>query len=240
MEKPKIKLLVGTPAAGAKVGTEYFRCALDTQRTLDAAGIPAAFACITGAWTAECRNALASYLLTSEFTHLLFVDSDMIWNAQDVIRLLAQDVPIIGALYPRKSINVEGALAAAKEVPDLDLATFRHILLRRTWTVTPVAEAGDVSHGTETRRAVDWMPTGFLLLRRDALEKIRPLCTRYTSVSGPTCFDFFRYDLRKNDAGNDPDRCGEDRSFGDLARSAGLAVWQLLNVELGHTGEVTF
>mgnify|MGYP000341873540 CR=1 FL=1 len=53
----------------------------------------------------RARNYLVDEFLRSDFTHLLFIDSDIHYNPQDVIAMLALEKDVIGGPYPKKSIN---------------------------------------------------------------------------------------------------------------------------------------
>jgi hypothetical protein len=50
----------------------------------------------------RARNALTADFLASDCTHLLFIDSDLIFSAEQIDRLLAHDLPIVGGFYPKK------------------------------------------------------------------------------------------------------------------------------------------
>ena len=53
----------------------------------------------------RARNRLAAEFLRSDATHLLFVDSDLIFSAEHVARIAshaARGVPIVAGLYPKK------------------------------------------------------------------------------------------------------------------------------------------
>lgn len=51
---------------------------------------------------ARARNRLAAQFLRSDATHLLFLDTDLIFSVDQVARLIAHDVPLVAGLYPKK------------------------------------------------------------------------------------------------------------------------------------------
>ena len=59
------------------------------------------------------RDVIASWFLDGfdhegekrPFTHLMFIDSDISFNPQDVIRLMLHDVDLVGGIYPKKCEN---------------------------------------------------------------------------------------------------------------------------------------
>lgn len=50
----------------------------------------------------RARNVLAAEFLASDSTHLLFVDSDLVFSPEHVARLLSHDEPIVAGCYPKK------------------------------------------------------------------------------------------------------------------------------------------
>ncbi len=51
---------------------------------------------------ARARNALTADFLKSDCTHLLFIDSDLLFSSEHIARLLSHDVPLVGGMYPKK------------------------------------------------------------------------------------------------------------------------------------------
>ena len=60
-----------------------------------------------GDGVARSRNGLTAEFLKSDCTHLLFIDSDLIFSADHVTSLLERNVPVVGGFYPKKQ---QGAL----------------------------------------------------------------------------------------------------------------------------------
>jgi hypothetical protein len=231
-DKPKANLLIGTPVAGSMMHETYVYSLLETGSALEKLGYQKGLASVGGAWTAQARNILANeFLKDKSRTHLFFVDADIGWKPKDVVRLIEADVPIIGALYPRKHMVWEAAAGwDGKNV--LELA---NNVMRRSW---PFEQQGEQ---VADRVPVDWIQTGFMLIRRDAFEKIREHKGEAFAFYGPQdepLYEYFGYPLRENKG--KVRVCGEDFAFCEDARAAGLDVWRLLDVELKHVGQVTF
>jgi GT2 family glycosyltransferase len=63
----------------------------------------------------RARNILtAMFLEDSSCTHLMFIDADIEFDPDSVIRMLAMDKDIIAGAYPKKTINWGNVKAAAK------------------------------------------------------------------------------------------------------------------------------
>ena len=50
----------------------------------------------------RARNSLTADFLESDCTHLLFIDSDLIFTPDDVVRIASHDVDLVGGMYPLK------------------------------------------------------------------------------------------------------------------------------------------
>ncbi|NBO87112.1 MAG: hypothetical protein EBV00_02995, partial [Burkholderiaceae bacterium] len=51
------------------------------------------------------RNALAHQFMKTKCTHLLFIDADIKFDANDIIPMVLADKDIICGIYPKKEIN---------------------------------------------------------------------------------------------------------------------------------------
>lgn len=97
-KRAKEKILIGIPLAIdclMNVAVAGF-CCLQTKRGRD--------------WKAWCshrpecgRNGIISeYFLPSDYTHIFFLDSDVVPQADAIDRLLLHDKPIVAGVYPRQ------------------------------------------------------------------------------------------------------------------------------------------
>jgi hypothetical protein len=102
----KHKVFVATPMYGGMAHGLYIKSSLDLQTTMSKYGIETKFSFLFNeSLITRARNYLVDEFLRSDFTHLLFIDSDIHYNPQDVIAMLALDKDVIGGPYPKKSIN---------------------------------------------------------------------------------------------------------------------------------------
>lgn len=206
-------LMVGVPCYGGMVTAATLRGLLDTQRACLALGLPFAVATLTNeSLITRGRNSLASIFLKSSASHLLFLDSDIGFGADAVLRLLGHGRPLIGGLYRSKR------LAGAEWV-----ATFTQgegATVRR-----------DAATGAVEAEAIG---TGFLLLHRGVLEKLAEAHpeTLHQADDGPV-HAFF-------EAGIAPGGryLSEDYLFCARWRAIGGEVWCDPAVRLEHHGQV--
>jgi len=50
------------------------------------------------------RNSCAAKFLAGPCSHLMFIDADIQWRPEQVVKLASADKEIIGGIYPQKSI----------------------------------------------------------------------------------------------------------------------------------------
>ena len=101
MDKPS--LLIATPVY-ASVHPSYVRSLLATQMLLLGQGLNLKWGFLLGdSIVSRARNQLAAMgLAHADVTHIMWIDGDIAWQPQDVLRLLAHDVDFVCGLYPVK------------------------------------------------------------------------------------------------------------------------------------------
>jgi hypothetical protein len=117
MNNPEI--LIATPAYEGNVKTGYVKSLYATQAMLNEHGIKSAYVTIEISDIALARNYFASYMLERpNFTHLLFIDSDMTFSALTVGRLIVAAKPLIGCVYPKRTISLKRVIELARQHED--------------------------------------------------------------------------------------------------------------------------
>jgi len=123
----KAKLLLGLLAYGGQVTTLYLRSLLELSEAARREGVQIELKVLDSeSLISRGRNTMvAEFLGRPELTHLLFIDADIGFSAQTVLRLIAFDQPLTAAAYPMKSLNWSTVQKAAVkgEVPTAQLAT---------------------------------------------------------------------------------------------------------------------
>ena len=112
-ELRKRKLFLATPMYGGNCVGMYTRAVADLAAICAKYGIPLQlYFLFNESLITRARNYCADEFLRSDATHMLFIDSDIGFNPQDVLALLAMqdddsDYDVIGAPYPKKCISWE-------------------------------------------------------------------------------------------------------------------------------------
>jgi len=169
----------------------------------------------------RARNAaVAHFLEDKENTHLLFIDSDIIFEPEDVLKLLKSGKEVIAGIYPKKYITWE----RLKNNPEAERVDF------------PVG--GNIKMTEDNFLEMDYLPTGFLLISRTAIEKIikqhpelkyRNDIDGYMSA-GDNFYDLFKVGIRNGIYES------EDWGFCSLWKEAGGKVLIHPEVNVKHVG----
>ena len=103
-----MKILIATPSYGGSVITEYVASLFNLTNLLATHGIVSSLRFQNFAEITKVRNFFASLMLQQpDLTHLLFIDSDMYFQPETVMRLIEFDQPLSGVVYPKRILNPE-------------------------------------------------------------------------------------------------------------------------------------
>ncbi len=142
------KVFIGTPSYSGDLCHEYVYSLMNTMAQCLKTGIGFDFLIWPGlCYLDQVRDLIAKQFLESDATDLLFIDADLGWDAEAVVRIVQAEGDIVAGLYPFKM--------------DTESYPVR----------VPVDADGKV--GSKGGMVVlDGAPTGFLRIRREALEKM--------------------------------------------------------------------
>ena len=110
-ELRKRKLLVATPMYGGMCAGMFAKSVADLSALCTQYGIPLQFYFLFNeSLITRARNYCCDEFMRSDASHLMFIDSDIGFNPQDVIALMAlqtldEKYEIIGGPYPKKSLH---------------------------------------------------------------------------------------------------------------------------------------
>ena len=112
---------IATPCYGGVANVRFVDSLLRTQRLLDIEGIKNDWHCIDNeSLIQRARNGMAAMFMTTGAEYLLFIDSDIQWRPESVLRLLAHDVDVICATYPKKCEKQVGNYSLAELQAHID------------------------------------------------------------------------------------------------------------------------
>ena len=103
--KPKLYLL--TPCFASLCYVSYVHSLMNTVEYFRKINFPLQVEfCRNDSLVSRARNNLIARAMTdSAATHFMFIDNDITWEPQDIIKLILSDKPLIGGVYPLKSYD---------------------------------------------------------------------------------------------------------------------------------------
>jgi hypothetical protein len=189
----KSNLFVATPMYGGQCHGMYMKAALDLQGLCMQYGINLKFSFLFNeSLITRARNYLVDEFLRSDATHLLFIDSDIHFDPNDVIALLALDKDIIGAPYPKKAINWKNIQRAMIKNPMINPGELDNLVGDYVFNPVPGTTQFKVTEPLEVME----IGTGFMMVKREVFTKFKdayPKLNYKPDHLGQQNFDGSRY-----------------------------------------------
>ena len=161
-------IYLATPCYGGQAYISYMTGVLELQRTCMARTVGLHVDLGGGdALITRARAVIAAKFLASDATHLLFVDADIGFSADQVFRLIDADRDLIGGVYPLKQVDWDKARKAALDgLKDLQAASVGYVV-RFIPSATNSVELDDAGFGP-----VAYVGTGFMLVKRHVVQAV--------------------------------------------------------------------
>jgi len=221
-KKKQIKLFIATPAFGHQVTTNYMNSVMRFVSTSHpkiqvstAIHLQSGMALVT-----QARNNCVASFLKSDCTHFFFIDSDIGFEPEAVYRLLEKDEEVVLTPYAVKGFGQNYALQFIVHFPDRD----------------------NVKIGKDGFVEITAGPTGFMMIKRQAFEKLikaypdkktvnKQLVGNKVEIMDSDWYTFF-------ETGIDPENgyLGEDICFCKLWTAIGGKIYADAISELTHFG----
>lgn len=161
------------------------------------------------------NNLVAKFMGNKDATHLMFIDVDLGFEAESILKLLLNNQDIIGGLYPKKSLPISYVVNQVEN---------------------PVTDGGDIVE-------ISTLGTGFMLIKRHVIEKMiahHPELKIRDSLSyAPEC-EIYMYSLFDTLIDPHHNYLSEDWTFCYRWRLMGGKVFANTSIKLDHTGFYKF
>lgn len=216
------KVLICTPAYGGNMGFEYVISLLRLDHALRARNIGVDYAFLANeSLIQRARNYLCKQFMDAEsFTHLLFIDADIQFQPDDILRMIDAQVPLIGGVYPKKKIHWDRNTAGG--------TSMAHML---DYVVTPLDASTTISNIYEPQ-PVKYVGTGCMLIAREVLEAMQIAAPdRWFFAEGVKYYAFFDCIFAE-----DKTYLSEDYYFCNVWRNLGGTVYAAYWTRLTHWG----
>ena len=259
-ELRKKKIFVATPMYGGQCSGMYTRSCIDLSNMGHKYGLDIKFFYIFNeSLITRARNYLVDEFLRAEdYTHLMFIDSDISFSPHDVISLAAicndDKYPIVAGPYPKKTVAWE----KVRNAVDAGLADEDPMILDKfsgDFVFNPVKLKDGKVLLNEPVQVLE-AGTGFMMIDRSVFEKYKEAYPqfhykpdhnrtahfkgdRYIHAYFDTIIDNDDWMGEGNSLGSDR-YLSEDYMFCQLSRKIGLDVWLCPWMSVSHVGHYVF
>ncbi len=232
------KLFISTPCYDATLTMQYTISILNLVTFLNQNNIEFAIDFLGNeSLIPRARNKSLSNFLSSDFTHILYIDSDLQFPSEAVLDLINFDKDVVCCTYPKKGFNwnkfmysmsKENNSKESLESRGLDFAY--NALYDDTNNLIKEGNFIKVKHAA----------TGFMMIKREIVEK---LCKKHTEL------EIISDDLSSKDKTycglfccmiKDKQYLSEDYSFCERVNDIGGEVWINTSHNLSHIGRYVF
>lgn len=256
-------LFIATPCFGGVAYVDFMNNVFELKKVCEAVGVNVCFQHLSGeSLINRARNTLSSMFLATNFTHLLFIDSDIRFSPLSVLLMLVLDHPIVGAVYPQKKLlpnelaklviaeykaGGEVAEAALTDPKNPAMDRIMSMALNYNVNIRPNTDIQLTDNGDCAE--VLYIATGFMMIQRQVLIHMRDSDPKNTykndmvgqeiPESGLPLYDWFPVGVFPNtiDVPLEKRRLlSEDYYFCQRAVDLGYKIHAMTRIPLVHIG----
>ena len=236
-----MRVMFATPCYISAVSMNYVASIFSLSLDCAHVGLPCILHLHSESLITRGRNKMVIKFLSEDFTHLFWIDSDIVFNSQSVFRLLLADRDVAAGVYPMKNFKwpAEGLPAGMTQKQ-----------FENTYGEYPF---NPIDHGaSRVGRYVDSegfievaeAPTGFMVIKRQVFPMMMKHYPELNYVpDGPPNHPQAHLHWRFYDCMVDPESgryLSEDYTFCRRWRDMGGKIWVDLNCKLMHLGQHLF
>ena len=230
-----LHLVIGTPMYGGMCTSEYTQSLLNLSESANKSDVKLTTIFLGNeSLIQRGRNTIAHHFMNlPDATHLLFIDADIKFRTEDIVRMIAADKSLIVGPVALKGYNWDEIRQAAVNGED-DIG--------RTGGVFNINKLPGIDMVDEnTPFEIEHGGNAFMMIRRDVFETLKPHTPIYTNggrslPDGVEIYDYFRVEINKDTN----HLLSEDYFLCHSYRQLGGKVWCAPWVETGHFGSHLF
>ena len=230
-----LHLVIGTPMYGGMCTSEYTDSLLKLSESCNKSGVKLTTIFLGNeSLIQRGRNTIAYHFMNlPDATHLMFIDADIKFRVEDIVRMIKADKELIIGPVSLKGYNWDEIRMAALRGEDN---------IGRTGGVFNINTLPGIEMENEdTPFEIEHGGNAFMMIRRDCLQALEPVTHIYTNggrslPDGVEIKDYFRVEINKDTN----HLLSEDYFFCHSYRQIGGKVWCAPWVETGHFGSHLF
>ena len=230
-----LHLVIGTPMYGGMCTSEYTQSLLNLSESANKSDVKLTTIFLGNeSLIQRGRNTVAHHFMNlPDATHLLFIDADIKFRTEDIVKMIAADKSLIVGPVALKGYNWDEIRQAAVNGEDE---------INRTGGVFNINKLPGIDMVDEnTPFEIEHGGNAFMMIRRDVFETLKPHTPIYTNggrslPDGVEIYDYFRVEINKDTN----HLLSEDYFLCHSYRQLGGKVWCAPWVETGHFGSHLF
>jgi|TARA_A200000159_G_scaffold163610_1_gene190412 hypothetical protein len=231
-----VKLFLATPCYGGLCLEKFMTSVIKLQIELIKEGIQLMIDTTENeSLVHRARNvAVGRFMQKTDADLFMFIDADVDFNADSVVRLVRSGHDVSVAIYPKKVVMWDQAKTAIEQGDDRNMAMLSSSLVANIGAHRRSVENGFVE-------VLDG-PTGFMVITRKAFEKMHEHFTDLNCKNDHQNRDFDEY-CAVFDCMIDPESrryLSEDYAFCRRWQQVGGKIYADVHTTLGHVGNLPF
>ena len=242
-KKRGITIFVATPVH-SECSIHYTQALLRFQQQCMVNNILVSFSLMKSSLVTQGRNLCVSCFLDEgdKYDYLLFIDSDIDFKYETIMRMIQADKDVIACPYPLKAIDWDKTVRRLKNTPDLD----GNMLSKQGFTWPIKLEDRNHIEIKDAVAEVSHAPTGCMLIKRQVFDKMikaypekrisQPTIINGKHVERENFYNFF-------DTYHEPETkkyYGEDFGFCKRWTEIGGKCHVLVDEYIAHVGEYRY
>jgi hypothetical protein len=240
-DKNMPKVFLATPMYGGMCTGYYAQSILQLNNLFRDSGVDCLMSFMFNeSLITRARNGLTKAFLGTDCTHMMFIDADIRFQAQDVIRMLNADKDVICGIYPKKEVNWDTVRRAMDEGVPNDM--LKHYT--GSFVVNLVDYANEVTVPVDEPVEIFNGGTGFMLIKREVFDQLKdhvPTYTNDVNDLGQTLGKDIISEYFTTSIEDGTNRLlSEDYHFCNIYRKIGGKIYAAPWVQLAHIGTYCF
>jgi cellulose synthase/poly-beta-1,6-N-acetylglucosamine synthase-like glycosyltransferase len=231
-----VKLFLSTPCYGGLCLEKYMKSIVNLQMLLMREGVQLMLDTTENeSLVHRARNvSIGRFMQKTDADYFMFIDADVEFDAQSVLRLLRSGHEVSVAVYPKKVVMWDQAREAVENGDERNMALLSSSLVANIGATKRSVVNGFVE-------VLDG-PTGFMMISREALTKMHEHYPELNCKNDHQNRDFDEY-CALFDCMIDPESnryLSEDYAFCRRWQQMGGKIYADCNTTLGHVGNLPF
>jgi len=233
--------MIATPCYDQQVSEPYFMSMIKASMGFKELSMKFAVSTVSDSLVTRARdNLIAKFMSNPDFTHIMFIDADIGFDYEDIVRMLWHNKDVITGSYPIKTINwnkIEKLVSDGIPSKDLMAKSLRYV-------VNPVkSRGGEVEVENGALKIYD-AGTGFMLIKREVIEKMIDAYPemKFKDDTGSLSEEEkkWTYHFFADYIDDDGRLLSEDYGFCRYWQKIGGDVWFVASVDMLHLGRMKY